>query len=116
MVSLSSEFLDLVTVTVTVMTVRQIEKLGKFVNFLEVSEPSNWHKEYVVRIIVRPRDGLRSRVLRVTDRCARLHAIIFHARCEVVADVGSQGVFLAVPGLFLLHITERTSANPDLRK
>ena len=80
LVSLSLDFLDLVTVTITILTISQIKKLCKLVDFLEVRESSHWHKEYVVRIIVRLRNCLRNGVLRNTDRCAVLHASISHAR------------------------------------
>ena len=31
-----------------------------------------------------------------------------------MADIDGQGVVLAVPGLLLLHVAERTRADPDL--
>ena len=45
---------------------------------------------------------------------ARLRDISFHGRGDVVADIDGQGVVLAVPGLLLLHVAERTRADPDL--
>ena len=112
MVPLSSEFLDLVTETFTLMTIRQIEKLCKFVDFLEVRQSSNWHKEYVVILIVGPRDCHRNSGLWVGDIYPRLaHGIL---RVGGQADVGGQGVVLAVLVLLLLHVAEGTRANPDL--
>ena len=50
------------------------------------------------------------------DSDARLvhHDVVLHSGGEVVADVGRQGVVLAVPGLLLLHVAERARADPDL--
>ena len=96
------------------MSLRQVQELRELVDLLEAGQAPHRDEEDVVRIIVRPTPCLRH--LGDGDSDARLvhHDVVLHSGGEVVADVGRQGVVLAVPGLLLLHVTKRTSADTDL--